>query len=253
MKIVLITGASSGLGKEFAKQLDRLPDISKDTCLWLVARRKDRLETLERELTHPCWLFPLDLANSNSFKILETTLKEENPEISWLVNGAGLGYYGNVSDLSPEQMDATLTINCSALTKMCRLTAPYFTEKAHVINIASGSAFLPQPGFSVYAASKAYVHSLSLALRRELKKKKVRVCALCSGPVATEFFDTALQTGQTMPEYKKKFMADPEKVVRKSIRDVRKNRNVSAYSFSIKLVWLASKILPKNWILKLLY
>lgn len=253
MKIVLITGASSGLGMDFAKQLDKSPDIPADTYFWLVARRKDRLKALEKTLTHPCRLFSLDLNQKDAFPTLENTLKEENPQLIWLINGAGLGFYGNVTDLTLEQIDATIEINCKALTKICRLTAPYLAQEAKVVNIASGSAFLPQPGFSVYAASKTYVHSLSLALKREWKMKKIRVCALCPGPVATEFFDTALQNGQTMPEYKKKFMADPVKVVKKGIRDARKNRNVSAYSFSIKLVWLASKILPKNWILKLLY
>lgn len=253
MKIVLITGASSGLGETFAKQLDRLQELDKDVCFWLVARRTNRLEELEKRLRHPCRLFSLDLSLSESFQTLAEALQKENSQICWLVNGAGLGFYGETASLSPEQIEKTIGINCVALTRLCNLAAPYLVPKGYIVNISSGAAFLPQPGFSVYAASKAYVKNLSMALKRELKSKKIRVCALCPGPVATDFFQGALKPGQTIPEYKKKFMADPEKVVKKAIKDARKNRNVSAYSFSMKLVWLASKIFPWSWILNILY
>lgn len=254
MNIVLITGASSGLGNEFARQLDK--EIVADQ-FWLIARRKDRLEELENQLHHVCRLFPLDLSKTQSFQILKNALETANRDsklqILWLVNGAGLGYYGNVSDLTPEQIQTTIQLNCMALTSICHLTAPYLGKGSTCINIASLAAFFPQPGFSVYAASKSYVYSVSLALSREFKALKVQVTTLCPGPVQTEFFSTALKAGQTIPEYKKRFMADAKDVVRTAIGDAKKKRSISIYGFPMKLVWFASKILPHKWILKLLY
>lgn len=265
MNIVLITGASSGLGAEFARQLDKLSETSslktnpkteqgrlilEDTCFWLVARRKERLEALNRELTHKTKIFPLDLRDRESISVLENALKEDQAKISVFVNGAGLGYYGTVDQLLPKQISTMLDVNVKALTLLTNRISPYLIRQAWLIQIASSAAFLPQPGFSVYAASKAYVYSITRALRRELKDRKIHVTALCPGPVSTEFFQIAETSHYTMPAYKKLFFAKPIPVVKKCLKDVSRNKSRSIYGLSMKLAHIFSKLLPSELFLK---
>lgn len=264
MKVVLITGASSGLGAEFARQLDRLgaesgrknpiingePRITEDTCFWLVARRMERLKTLSKELHHKCRLFPLDLKEEESIQTLRTALEEEKAEVVICINGAGLGYYGKADKLLTEQINAMLDVNIKAHTLLTKAVSPFLAQQAWLVQIASSAAFLPQPGFSVYAASKAYVYSLSRALRRELRERKIHVTALCPGPVSTEFFQIAETTNYNMPAYKKLFFSKQEPVVKKCLRDVRNNRSISVYGIFMKLLHVFSRLLPWKLLLK---
>lgn len=263
MNVVVITGASSGLGAEFARQLDKLnenspkrlnpvlkdgPIITKDTCFYLVARRRERLEALEKSLEHPCKLFSMDLSDFDDAPLINE-LNADNAKISVLINAAGLGYYGTVEGISDKQLSSMLNVNVTALTLLTNHLLSYMRNNSWLVEIASSAAFLPQPGFSVYAASKAYVYSLSRALRRELKDRHIHVTALCPGPVATEFFDVALNESQKVPFYKKLFLAKKEPVVKKCLRDVRKNKCTSVYGPVMKLIQLGSKILPWKLIL----
>jgi short-subunit dehydrogenase len=265
MNLVLITGASSGLGAEFARQLDRYgegsckytdtdgkekPLITEDTCFWLIARRGDRLASLSKELRHKSRIFPLDLRDDTSFSILESTLKSNEAYLSVFVNAAGLGYYGNVDQLTFSQLSAMLDVNVKANTMLINLVSPYLVPGAWVVQAASSAAFLPQPGFSVYAASKSYVYSLSRALRREWKRRRIHVTALCPGPVSTEFFQVAETSHYTMPAYKKLFFSQPEPVVKKCLKDVRRNRSKSVYGFTMKLFRILCRMLPWKLLLK---
>ena len=265
MRTVVITGASSGLGAEFARQLDRLDEnsstrqnpkikdgrlITEDTCFWLVARREERLKELGQKLKHKSRIFPLDLRKEGSVEVLYQTVKEEQAEIAVFINGAGLGYYGNVDKLTTEQINRMLDVNVKALTLLTNRLSNFLIEQAWLVEIASSAAFLPQPGFSVYAASKAYVYSLTRALRRELKHRKIHVTALCPGPVATEFFQIAETTQYKMPEYKQMFFSRQEPVVRKCLKDVRKNRSISVYGFFMKALHVFSRLLPWKLLLK---
>ena len=122
-------------------------------------------------------------------------------------------------------------------------------RNGRIIQYASSAAFLPQPGFAVYAATKAFVLSYSRALNAELAKKGICVTAVCPGPVKTEFFSIAETTG-TMPLYKKLTMADPKKVVKKAIFDSMMGKSVSVYGIPMKMFRLLCKAVPHSWILK---
>ena len=138
-----------------------------------------------------------------------------------LVNCSGLGLAGKFDRQEEEMLDQMVKVNCLALTRITRAVLPYMPRKARIVQVASSAAFVPQPGFAVYAATKSYVLNLSLALRQELKKRGIIVTAVCPGPVKTEFFDTAYQKKE-MKLYKKLAMAKPEKVVKKALRDVKR-------------------------------
>ena len=151
-----------------------------------------------------------------------------------------------------EDKDITgmIDLNIKALTLLCKGIAPYMSKNSRIINIASSAAFLPQPGFAEYAASKSYVLSLSRALNVELNKRGIHVTAVCPGPADTNFFNVAESDGASSPAYKKLFMADSNKVVEKAIRDSINKSEVSVYGIWMNLFRWLCKIYPKSLILK---
>lgn len=250
MRIAIITGASSGMGRDFTKVIATFDDVEE---LWIVARRKELLESLATDIKKPCRIIAVDLAAADSFTEMQNILSETNPEIVWLVNSAGYGLIGRFDDLSGKKQSGVVDINCTVLTKMTEICLPYMAKKSYIINMASASAFLPQPEFSVYAASKSYVLSFSRAIRSELRKKGINVLAVCPGPVDTEFFNTA-ETGETkMKSYKKMFMIKSERVVSGSVRAALRRKAVYVPSAKIKLLHLGTKILPHGLLIKIVY
>ena len=250
MKIAVITGASSGMGRELALLLDQqIPNIQE---LWLIGRRRERLLSLERRLRKKCRLLSLDLLEPSSILSYERALEESGAEIVFLVNAAGFGKIGAVSRLSLSEQLAMIDLNLRSLTAFCRVSIPYLSEKSRIINFSSAAAFLPQPDFSVYAAGKSYVLSFSEALDEERRGSGCRVCAVCPGPVKTEFFDVAERDGQSIAAYKILFMARPDRVARLALRDSVLGKKCSVYGYSMKLFRLLAKLLPHSFFFFLL-
>ncbi len=184
----LITGASSGLGAEFARQL--APHAS---ALILVARRLDRLEELKLELDRPgltIHCHAADLADEVQIEALLAALAASGERVSLLINNAGLGDHGFFEDSDWARVDAMLDVNIKALTRLTHAILPDLVRmgRGAILNVSSVSSLLPLPKMAVYAASKAYVSNFSDSLRGELRDTGVSVTALCPGPVNTEFF-----------------------------------------------------------------
>lgn len=158
-----------------------------------------------------------------------------------LVNSAGLGHAGKLETQDVDQILNMIDVNCRALTAVTMTCLPYFRKGSRIIQLDSGSAFLPQPGFAAYAASKAYVLSLSRALKEELRSRQISVTAVCPGPVKTDFFATG---GIKLNPVKRLFLIKPERVVRKALFDAEKGKAVSVCGGSMKLVRAASGVLP---------
>ena len=189
MNIAIITGASSGIGKEFALQLDAgLYTIDE---FWLIARRKDRLEELACDLDHMAKTIPLDLTQEADMEHLRALLRKERPAVRMLINCSGYGIMGQFSEIDSREQVGMIDLNCRALTEITHACLPYMKKNSRIIQLASSAAFLPQPGFAVYAASKSYVLSFSRALSEELRSRKIYVTAVCPGPGQPEFFDRA--------------------------------------------------------------
>ena len=241
MKIAIISGASSGIGRAISKELDLL---SLDE-LWLIGRNEERLVELKNKLKTRVQLLTLDLSQTNSFDELKLLLSQNSYEVEFLVASAGVGYTGAVETNTQVQISNMIDLNCRGLTLLVSTVLPYISENGKIINLASGAGFLPQADFAVYAASKSYVISFSRALRKELKKRKINVTAVCPGPVDTEFFSNL----ENVKEYKKKYLISPEKVAKCAIRAVIKNKAICTTSFSMKLLHLLSKILPTSLLL----
>ena len=262
MNIAIITGASSGIGREFVRQIAEDSSLSE---IWIIARRADKLDELVQECRmqnaecrikeQELKIVPIAADITKKEDIEKIKSKLENPQfnilhsafcIKYLVNSAGYGKLGLFKDADIEESAGMVDLNCTALTKLTGIVLPYMAKGSRIINIASAAAFMPQPKFAVYAATKAYVLSFSRALRAELKKQKIKVTAVCPGPVRTEFFDAA---GTGMAKIKKLFMADPVKVVRGSLRASRRNKAVYTHKFSMKSFRLLAKIIPKSWLM----
>ncbi len=244
--IAIITGASSGLGLEMCKIIDRDEDFSE---IWLIARRRARLEDLAKELSRSVKILALDLTDSN---FCSEFIKELDPEIriGLLINSAGLGFDGPFKEMKGREVREMIDLNVGALTDMTHLCLPYMDRGSRIINIASVAAFLPQPDFAVYAASKAYVLSLSRALNAELKSRGISVLAVCPNPMRTEFFEKASKSGG-IKWFKALGAESPKKVAEKAMRRSGKKRDISLSHPASYFIRFASKILPHSWILKI--
>lgn len=225
----LITGASSGLGAEFARQL--APYAS---TLVLVARRTDRLEALREELEvlHPglrCSVYGADLGVEEQRVGLSAWLGKERIAVDFLVNNAGLGDHGEFLGSDWARVKTMLDVNVSALTHLTHLLLPGMAAsgRAAILNVSSVASFFPLPSLAVYAATKAYVTSLSEALAIELRPRGITVTALCPGPVPTEFFQVAERGDRDRaPHYESMpaFAVTPQEAVRTGLEAVMRNR-----------------------------
>jgi uncharacterized protein len=240
--VTLITGASAGLGTEFA----RLCAARGDEIV-IVARRRDRLEALAdeiggtaRERVH---VFDADLARPDAPASLIAGLEAEGLGVDILINNAGFGGGGSFATLSLERQGEMIDLNVRAPTQLCRLVLAAMLERRRggILNVASTAAFQPGPGAAVYFATKAYVLSFTEALHQELKGTGVKVSALCPGATATEFGVVAGYKGRQLA----RFSADPRAVAQAGIDGLERNKAVVVPGFGNKASAQANRFLPR--------
>ena len=249
MNIAIITGASSGIGMEFALQMDKFfPKIDE---FWLVARRQDKMEKLSENLKHKTRIFSMDITVEEQLERLENVVKKNQAVVRMLVNCSGYGLMGKFADLNRKDALGMIRLNCEALTSLTHRMIPYMKKGSRIIQLASSAAFLPQVNFAVYAATKSYVLSFSRALGEELREKEIYVTSVCPGPVDTPFFEFAESTGTTL-KLKKYVMVNVEDVVKRALRDSYKKRTMSVYSIPIQAFAVATKLLPHEPYLRIM-
>ena len=249
MNIILITGASSGMGVEFALQLDNV--FQNIDEIWLVARRKKEMLEVAQHLEHTTRVLDMDVTNDEHIERLKEVLADERPVIRMLVNSAGYGIMGDFSASSIKDELGMIDVNCKALTQLTHLCIPYMRKNSRIIQLASSAAFLPQPNFAVYAATKSYVLSFSRALNQELRRRKIYVTAVCPGPVDTPFFDIAEKTGSTLA-VKKLTLVRADQVVEKAIADSYHKRERSVYGGWIQSLEVLAKVLPHSVLMEVM-
>ena len=238
----LITGASSGIGLELAKLF-----AADGVQLLLVARRLDRLEALQQELSQlvDVKLFASDLADAASRQKLLNFVAENNLTIDYLVNNAGSGQYGAVAENKWSETDNMLQVNIVGLSHLCRALLPAMIERGsgHILNVASTASFQPGPGMASYFASKAFVLSFSEALAYELKGSGVKATCLCPGATATEFFmqanmnDSGLVKGQSLPS--------AEDVARQGYEAMKRGKTLAVHGLFNRLRIFSSRFAPR--------
>lgn len=241
MKIAVVTGASSGIGREFVKGLDVNEKLDE---IWVIARRRERLEALSKEVRTPVRPIALDLTEPASFDKYRTLLENEKPQIHILINNSGFGVFGAFAERPLEQQLKIIDLNDKALVAMTYLSLPYMKKGDMIYNVASSSAFQPVPYQAIYGSSKVFVFNFSRALNMELKPRGIRVMAVCPHWCKTEFFDTAV-TDDTIVYYN--FFNTAEEVVREAFRNMRKGKDVSLAGFKIRQQRLLVKLLP-HWL-----
>lgn len=190
-RIALVTGASSGIGREFAIQIDAM---QKTDEIWLLSRNGQELENVAERLSTPAVVIAADLTDTDDISGLRAKLDEGNLEVTYLVNAAGFGKFGDWETISQEDIDSMIDLNCRALVDITRICLSHMGRGGHIIQVASAAAFTPLPHMNVYAASKAFVLNYTRALRWELHGKGIRVTALCPTWVKTGFEKVARET-----------------------------------------------------------
>lgn len=244
MKIAVITGASSGMGREFVYALDRDEVFDE---IWVIARREERLLELREKCRAKVRPMSLDLQDKGSFSVYRELLEREKPEISVLVNAAGFGLFGVFTEMDMEKQLDSIDLNARALTAMCHLSIPYMKKGSRIYNLGSMSSWQPVPYINVYGATKAYVLSFSRALGVELKAQGIAVMAVCPGWIKTEFFDHAIHD-DTVNYFNRYYTA--EQVVEKALKDMRKGKNASVLGLPERIQVQLVKHLPVTMVMK---
>src|SRR6266481_6089247 len=242
----LITGASAGIGREFARQL-----AGRARSMTLVARRDERLVELAGQLQreHPKLLVHIrkvDLADLGQLQAFLEGLDREKLEVDLLINNAGLGDSGPFAESDPDRNKEMTVVNVTTLTLVTRhlLLRMIAQHRGAILNVSSSAGFLPIPGSAVYAATKAYVTSFSEALRAELRGTGVSVCAVCPGPVVTEFQRVARREN-AQAEVGPKFLVVPEEqVVRDALAALEADRPLVVPGFAMNILMLVARVTP---------
>ena len=249
MKIAIITGASSGLGTEFALEVQRQRKEIEE--IWLIARREDKLNELAQKLKGKAKIIPLDITKPEALEKYSEILKEEKPDVKLLINNAGYGRLGNFDNITPEDNGGMIRLNCEALTVITALTLPFMNENSEIINSCSIASFAPNTRMAVYSSTKAYVMSFSRALRSELKSRKINCIAICPGPMDTEFLSLAgiekgkSHTFDTLPR------VNPNIMAKKSLIASSKKKAIYTNLVFYKFYRILAKILPHSLVMKM--
>ena len=245
MRTAVITGASSGIGKEIAILLNENNNFGIEK-IYLLARRKELLEELQKELKIPSEIVVCDVSKTDDITEFVKKLETEKPDIKLLVNSAGFGKNGEFSEISLEDNLGMIETNCCGLVAMTHVCLKYMTDGAKILNISSVAGFAPLARFAIYGATKAFVTSFSVGLAAELEaeKRKISVTICAPGSVETNFHKIARgNSGVVKKLYSKK--ASVRKVAELVLRDTQKGHLFSSFGIGAKVARIFGGIVPK--------
>ncbi len=250
MDIAVVTGASSGLGMEYVKQIAQMyPTLDE---IWLIARRREKLEALAKGITSvSCRAVVCDITNEQDVNAYKILLKDLDANIKILVNNAGFGKLENFQNISVDDNAGMVRLNCEALTVFTSISLVFMQPSSQIINISSIASFVPNARMAVYSSTKAYVTSFSRALRLELKPRRINVTAVCPGPMDTEFLPLAnIETG-TSKTFDMLPRVKPENVARKSLIAASRGHGMYTDRAFYKFYRFLAKIVPHSIMMKL--
>ena len=247
MNIAIVTGASSGMGREFVLQLSSYVNVDE---IWVIARRADALESLKAQVPTPVRPIALDLCNPEGFDTVANLLETEKPNIRLLVNAAGFGKFGAYHKVTLTDERRMIDLNCTVLVLMTRLCIPYMERGSHILQLDSLSAFQPVPYITTYGATKAFVLSYSRAMNRELKNRGIRMMAMNPGWVKTEFFNHAFQTnGDNEVQYFDR-LYEAKDCVATGLKDLyNSKKDYSIHGFPVRMQVRLVKLLPHSLVM----
>ncbi len=240
-RVAVITGASSGLGKEFAIQIDHMQVADE---IWLLARNEQALNEVGALLDTPFRCVAADLTNKADVDHVKALLDQEKAKVTFLVNAAGFGKFGDWQTISDAAIDSMIDLNCRGLVDMTRACLPFMERGSKIIQVASAAAFVPLPHMNVYAATKAFVLRYSRALRWELHGTGITVTALCPTWVKTGFEKVARESGGGHDIHHLIGAQTPASVVRSALGANKAHFAVSCASIQSAALRLIGKIVP---------
>ncbi len=247
MNIAVVTGASSGMGKEFVLQLSGYVAVEE---IWVIARREKELLALQEACSVRIRPVVLDLCREESFAGYAALLEQEKPDVKLLVNAAGFGKFGDFRKVPVQDDLRMIDLNCKALVAMTRLTLPYMHSGSHILQLDSLSAFQPVPYIATYGATKSFVLSYTRAVNRELQGSGIRMMAMNPGWVRTEFFNHAFQTNNSEVQYFNR-LYEARDVVATGLKDLYKTKkDYSVHGFPVRMQVRAVKLLPHSLVMK---
>lgn len=246
--IAIVTGASSGIGKEFFLSLKDKAPLDE---IWVIARGEEKLKALQAETQTPIRVLPLDLSTLESSALLENALNEEKPQIEYLICASGFGRFCAVEDDDSAVLQNMVDLNCRSIVGVTKACYPYMKKGGMMLLVASVAAFQPIPYIATYAASKAFVLSYGRALNRELRKSKgAKVLCVCPFWTKTAFFDRAISEGENKVVKKYAVMYEPAQIVKRAWKDAKKKRkDVSICGAYSKGQALLVKLLPHKTVI----
>lgn len=244
MSLAIITGASSGIGAEFARQLARRGVDE----FWFVARRRERMVSLGEELGVKYKVIEADLATRDGTDAVLGALRDEHPPVKYFVSAAGFGDFGGFDEITPECVEKMIDLNVKASVTLTHAVIPFMERGGRIITLGSGSAFTPLPYFNVYAAGKAFILHYTKALNYEIKKYGLRATCFCPGWVETEFIDKAAEREDvTMPKPSALHpLLNCERAVRGCIRAAERGRSMYVTGLFTKTQHVLYKLLPDS-------
>ena len=245
MSIAIITGASSGIGSQFARELHRSSGINE---FWFIARRQEKMEGLRDELGVSAKIITADLTTDEGIERVREELLRDAPEVSYLVNAAGFGNFGSFDQLPEEETRRMIDLNVKALVLITHMVIPYMSNGGRIIELGSGSCFTPLPNFNIYASSKAFVLHYTKALNFEIKKYGLSATCFCPGWVDTEFLGKATSRhGVSRPKSMKPLLSC-ERVVKGCVKAAEKRKRMYVTGWFTKAQHVLFKLLPDSWL-----
>ena len=246
MTIAIVTGASSGLGREYAKLLDEEADVGE---IWLISRHERNLQKTAEQLKTKTRILPLDLTQPSSYRCFSDILRGQHPVVSYFIHAAGFGRMGSAATMSESDTAGMIAIHCQAAVSLTTAVLPYCQHGSHIVEICSCAAFQPLPYLAVYAACKAFLLRYSRALAKELEPQGIFVSAVCPYWIKdTAFIATARKTDQENRFHHYIFAGNREQIARRSFRQIRQGRVVITPDIISTLHRLISGILPQAFL-----
>lgn len=252
-KIAIITGASSGLGREYVRCLDRRNAEYHDGHaaeplydeFWVIARRQERLEALQDEVRTPLVILPLDLTARDTVDTLSSLLQKQQPDVRMLISAAGFGKIGSCEEIPLQEADRMIDLNCRAAVDVTQVCIPFMGSGSHIMEICSTAAFQPLQYLNVYAASKAFLYRYSRALRAELWSRRILVTAVCPYWIGnTGFIPCAKSTSGADRIHSFPFSGRAEEVAERSLSDTMLGLSVSTPGIFCSIHRVLARLLP---------
>lgn len=245
--IAIVTGASSGLGKEFVKLLSAKKGLDE---IWIISRNEEKLKKIQKRYGEKIVVYPMDLSSLENIKTFGENPSLKNCNIRYLINNAGFAKFCSYDDISIDESINMIDLNISGVVAMGLVCIPHMKKGSHILNIASQASFQPLPYQNIYSSTKAFVRNYTRALNVELREKGITATAVCPGWMKTGLYDRGIIDAKKATTNFTN-MVTPDVVAKKALADAEYGKDMSVYSSYVKTCHTIAKLLPQKTMMKL--